>query len=95
MLVVTPKLIGRHAPEEPHVIDPGGRDLEGRRIFTVARDEQVSVRIIPEQGNDVIEPLDLFQPPDEQKIGPRCGASSHRRTHRFRSGSKAALPSAS
>ena len=97
MLVVTPKLIGRHAPEEPHVIDPGGRDLEGRRIFTVARDEQVSVRIIPEQGNDVIEPLDLFQPPDEQKIGPRCGASppTAAPTGSGRAESKAALPSAS
>ena len=53
-----------------------------------SRDQQVGVRIAPEDGDDLVETFDLLEATDEQKIGPPVGRGGRRGSARLGVGEK-------
>ncbi len=73
MVVQRTESLLRQAPQEMHVIEPLGGAAQLRLVRAVADHEEVRLSKGPEEGEDVLEPLELLQPTDEEEVRAPVG----------------------
>ena len=69
MLVVGGQIVNVDSSQKPHSGTSQGKLFQRRRMLAIPRDQQIGVRIFPENGNDVVQTFEALQPADEQEIG--------------------------
>jgi hypothetical protein len=67
-LIVSPQAFERNAAEEHNSRIPAGQLAKVTLVVALSRDQQVGILVVAKQRNYVVQPFDLLEPADEEKV---------------------------
>ena len=70
MAIVSIQLFRSNAPQKFNATDTVRKRPQVHCILTITGDQKIGIRVVLEDGNDVVEALDQFQSTDKEKIRP-------------------------